>query len=152
MPGWIDKVLHFIGFSDNYVEEDEDDVPQVIEGSSRKRAPVLSLHSSPDLKIVVVSPTSFEESEKLASHLKNRRPLIINFDNVPKETAQRIIDFLSGAVFALNGGTWKVTAETFLFIPSNISIYSEELTGDLRERLPFKWDQGGIKDRFQEKG
>jgi len=153
LPGWLDKVMHFIGFSDNYAEEDEDGTPQVLEsGSFHKKAPVLSLHSSPDLKIVVVSAGSFEESEKLAAHLKNRRPVIVNFDNVPKEIAQRIIDFLSGAVFALNGGTWKVTAETFLFIPSNISVYSEEQAGDLRDRLPFKWDQGGMKDRFQEKG
>ncbi len=151
MPGWLDKVLHFIGFGDNYTDEDEDDPQQVVESGQRKRAPVLSLHSSPDLKIVVMSPESFEESEKLAGHLKNRRPVIVNFDNTSKEIAQRIIDFLSGAVFALNGGTWKVTAETFLFMPSNISIYSEALIDDQREHMTAKWDQGGIRDRFQEK-
>ena len=151
MPGWWEKFLNFIGFSDSYVEEEEDDFPQVVESRSRKRAPVLSLHSSPDLKIVVASPVSFEESEKLAGHLKNRRPVIVNFDGASKETAQRIIDFLSGAVFALNGSTCKVAAETFLFNPSNVSVYSEDLTGDLRERLPLKWDQGVMRDHFQEK-
>jgi cell division inhibitor SepF len=153
LPSWLERVLHFIGFSDNYDEEEDDDSSQLMEERvSRKRAPVLSLHSSPDLKIVVVSPLCFEEAEKLASHLKNRRPLIVNFNNAPKDEAQRIIDFLSGAAYGLSGSTRKVTADTFLFIPSNFSIYTEDMSGDLRERLLFKWDQGGMRDRLQEKG
>jgi cell division inhibitor SepF len=152
LPSWWEKFLSFIGFTDDGVEEEEDDVPQLTGRGSRKQAPVLSLHSAPDVKIVVVSPVSFEESEKLAGHLKNRRPVIVNFDGAPKETAQRIIDFLSGAVFALNGSTCKVAADTFLFNPSNVTVYSEDLSGDLRERLSLKWDQGGMRDIFQEKG
>jgi cell division inhibitor SepF len=152
LPSWWEKFLSFVGFTDDGVEEEEDDAPQVAGNGSRKQAPILSLHSAPDVKIVVVSPGCFEEAEKLAGHLKNRRPVIANFNGTPKETAQRIIDFLSGAVFALNGSTCKVTAETFLFNPSNVSVYSEDLSGDLRERLSLKWDQGGIRDIFQEKG
>jgi cell division inhibitor SepF len=152
LPNWWEKFLNFVGFTDDGVEEEEDDVPQVTGRSSRKQAPILGLHSAPDMKIVVVSPEGFEEAEKLAGHLKNRRSVIVNFNGTPKETAQRIIDFLSGAVFVLNGSTCKVTAETFLFNPSNVSVYSEDLSGDLRERLSFKWDQGGIRDLFQEKG
>lgn len=136
MPAWFDKVLNFLGFADNYSDEDVDDLQQPVEIGHRRRAPVLSLHSSPDLKIVVMSPTSFEESEKMAGHLKNRRPVFVNCDHTPKETAQRIIDFLSGAVFALNGSTHKVAAETFLFIPSNVTVYSEDLPGDL-----LKWER-----------
>lgn len=152
MPGWLEKIFKFVGFSDNYDEEEDDDSPQPAETGPRKRAPVLSLHSAPDLKIVVVSPVGFEESEKLAGHLKNRRPLIVNFKNAPKETAQRIIDFLSGAAYGLSGSTQRITADTFLFIPSNFSVYSEDLSGDLGERLLFNWDQGGMRDRLEEKG
>lgn len=154
MPVWWEKLLSFIGFSDSYEDGDEDEgeLSQVIEGRSRKRAPVLSLHSASDVKIVVVSPVSFEESERLAGHLKNRRPVIINLEFASKETAQRMIDFLSGAVFALNGSTCKVAAETFLFNPSNVSVYPEEPTGDLRDRLSLKWDQGVMRDSFQDKG
>jgi cell division inhibitor SepF len=152
LPNWWEKFLSFVGFADERVEEEEDDVLQVSGKASRKQAPILSLHSAPDVKIVVVSPEGFEEVEKLAGHLKNRRPVIVNFNGTSKEIAQRIIDFLSGAVFALNGSTCKVTAETFLFNPSNISVYADDLSGDLRERLSLKWDQGGIRDLFQEKG
>jgi cell division inhibitor SepF len=153
LPSWWEKFLSFVGFADDSVEEEEEgDILQASEKSPRKQAPILSLHSSPDVKIVVVSPEGFEEVEKLAGHLKNRRPVIVNFRGTPKETAQRIIDFLSGAVFALNGSTCKVTPETFLFNPSNISVYSDDLSGDLRERLSLKWDQGGIRDLYQEKG
>lgn len=152
MPNWWEKILSFVGFADDCAEEEEDDVLQAPGKAPRKQAPILSLHSAPDVKIVVVSPEGFEEVEKLAGHLKNRRPVIVNFNGTPKETAQRIIDFLSGAVFALNGSTCKVAAETFLFNPSNVSVYADDLSGDLRERLSLKWDQGGIRDIFQEKG
>jgi len=152
LHSWWEKLLIFIGFTDDGVEDEEDESPHAPERGARKQAPILSLHSAPDVKIVVVSPENFEESEKLAIHLKNRRPVIVNFEDAPKETAQRIIDFLSGAVFALNGSTCKVAAETFLFNPSNVSVYSEDLSGDLRERLTFKWDQVGVRDLFQEKG
>jgi cell division inhibitor SepF len=135
LPGWWEKVLNYVGFADSYVEEEEDDFSRVVESHPRKRAPVLSLHSSPDLKIVVAAPVSFEDSEKLAGHLKSRRPVIANFDGASKEAAQRVIDFLSGAVFALNGSTCKVTGETFLFNPSNVSVYSEDLPGDMWEHL-----------------
>lgn len=151
MPSWWEKFLSFIGFADDSVEEEADDALQVTGRNPHKPAPVLSLHSAPDVKIVVVSPEVFEEAEKLAGHLKNRRPVIVNFNCTPKETAQRIIDFLSGAVFALNGSTCKVAAETFLFNPSNVSVYTDDLSGDLRERLSLRWDQGGIRDILQEK-
>lgn len=139
--------MNFIGLSDNYEEEEEEEELQPVEVRSRNKGAVLSLHSNPEMKIIVVKPLTFEEAEKLAGHLKNRKPVIVNFENTPKETAQRIIDFLSGAVMALNGSTLKVTGQTFLFVPSNVSVHSDEIAGDLRERFFFKLEQGGAKDR-----
>jgi cell division inhibitor SepF len=152
--GWLEKTLGYLGFSENEADEEDDDVQsstQTLDGPTRKRTPVLSLHSAPEVKIAVTSPTSFGEAEKLAAHLKSRRPVIVNFEGTSKDVAQRIIDFLSGTVYALNGSTCKVAAETFLFNPSNTSVYTEEIA-DLRERLALRWDQGTVKDLFQEKG
>ncbi|MDH7576436.1 MAG: cell division protein SepF [Bacillota bacterium] len=150
--GWLEKIMSFIGFADNYEDEEDDDPVPVVEERSRKRAPVLSLHASPEAKIMVVSPVTFDEAEKIASHLKGRKSVIVNFEHTPKDTAQRIIDFLSGAVFVLNGGTLKITAETFLFVPSNFSIHPEGLTNEWKDNPFLEMGPGGVKDRFQEKG
>jgi len=144
--------MSLIGFTENYEDEEDEDSAEELEGRARKRAPVLSLHTSPEAKIIVVSPVAFDEAEKIASYLKGRKSVIVNFEHTPKETAQRIIDFLSGAVYVLNGSTLKITAETFLFVPSNFSVHPEGSTDEIKENLFLKWDQGGIKDRFEEKG
>ncbi len=145
--GWFEKFMNFIGLSDNYEEEEEEELQPVEVRSRSNKGAVLSLHSAPEMKIIVVKPLTFEESEKLVGYLKNRKPVIVNFENTPKDIAQRIIDFLSGAILALNGSTLKVTAQTFLFVPSNVSVHSGEIPGDLRERFFHKLDQGGIRDR-----
>lgn len=152
-PGWLERFMNFMGLADPEDEvEEEEVIPRSVDGRGRNKAAVLSLHTAPDVKIVVVSPVSFDEAEKLAGHLKSRKPVIVNFEQTPKEIAQRIIDFLSGAVLALNGSTRKVTVQTFLFVPSNVSILADELASSLRERLFFKLDQGGAGDRYQEQG
>lgn len=144
--GWLEKIMSFMGFSDSYEDEEEEkEEARLTRSNSRGRAPVLSLHTSPEVKIIVISPKSFDEAEQLATHLKGRKSLVVNLENIPKDAAQRIIDFLSGTVFALGGSVLKIRAETFLFVPGNVSI--------LTEGLPkFRWEKGGIKDSYQEKG
>lgn len=145
--GWYEKLLDFLGLSD---QEEELDAPQEVleeEFKGRKRAPVVSIHTSPEVRIIVMSPTSFEEAEKLAGHLKSRKPVVVNFAGAPREVAQRLLDFLSGTVYALNGSMQKVAKETFLFVPSNIIVCSDGAGSDMREQLLMKLDQGGVKDR-----
>lgn len=144
--GWYEKVLSVLGYSDQedeyeaFEEYDEDDQ------KGRKRAPVLSLHTSPEVKIIVLTPTAFDEAEKAANHLKSRKPVVLNFNRTTKEVAQRILDFLSGTVFALNGSMQRVSKETFLFVPNNITVYSEVPGGNMQDRLMLKLDREGVND------
>lgn len=130
---WFDKLMNLFGLSGSEDEEEEEVPPLEVHRRSSAKGTVLSLHTAPEMKIVVVRPTSFEESEKLVNFLKNRRPIIVNFEDAPKEIAQRIVDFLSGAVLALNGSMLKITAQTFLFVPSNVTVNAGEVFGDFRE-------------------
>ncbi len=131
--GWFDKLMNLFGLSGSEDEEEEEVPPLEVNRRGSAKGTVLSLHTTPEMKIVVVRPTSFEESEKLVNFLKNRRPIIVNFEDAPKEIAQRIVDFLSGAVLALNGSMLKITAQTFLFVPSNVTVNAGEVFGDFRE-------------------
>ncbi|AFV11505.1 cell division protein SepF [Thermacetogenium phaeum DSM 12270] len=141
MSSWYEKLLDLLGLSDKD-DGDLDTSPQDFEEEFRghKRAPVVSIHTSPEVKIVVVAPASFEEAEKLAGHLKSRKPLVVNFANASREIAQRLLDFLSGTVYALNGNMQRIDKETFLFVPSNIIVCSEGVGSNLREQLHVKID------------
>ncbi len=138
---WFEKLMSFIGFGDNYEEDDEGELLSPTE-KRRGKTPVLSLHTNPEMKIVVVSPKSFEDVEQLATHLKSRKPVVVNLSQTPKDVGRRIIDFLSGAVFALGGNTSKVTADTFLFVPSNVTILpGDSLIEFSRNNLPRKFEE-----------
>lgn len=83
------------------------------------------------MRLVIARPQSFEQAAGLAENLKNYRPLIVNVEGITVEEARRIIDFLSGAAYALGGRVRKVTGGIFLFTTSNV-----DLSGDLEEQIP----------------
>jgi cell division inhibitor SepF len=83
--GLFDKIANLLGYTDQ--DDELEGFEDEYEGGSkgRKRAPVLSLHTSPEVKIVVMTPEGFDEAEKIANHLKNRKPVIVNFSKITKE-------------------------------------------------------------------
>ncbi len=78
------------------------------------------------MKLVVIEPSSFEESPKLVDSLKERKPVIINLEDIDAETARKIFDFLSGATYALNGNVQKIANNIFVFAPDNVDISASE--------------------------
>jgi len=74
------------------------------------------------MRLVVVHPQSYEQGAALAENLKNFRPVIVNLERMEPEEARRLVDFLSGAAFALGGQVRKVSHGIFLFTPSNIDL------------------------------
>ncbi|WP_258359347.1 cell division protein SepF [Moorella sulfitireducens] len=82
------------------------------------------------MRLVIARPQSFDQAAALAENLKNYRPLIVNVEALPFDEARRIIDFLSGATYALGGRVRRVTSGIFLFTSSNV-----DLSGDLEEQV-----------------
>lgn len=127
----VDKVLGFMGFEEEPAEEEkerfweeEEVVPQV-----KRRGQVVSLHTQRQVRVIVAEPKVFDDVQGIAEHLKNRRPVIVNLEHVDSELARRVVDFVSGATYALNGSMQKVGTGIFLFVPSNMDI-----AGDIKER------------------
>lgn len=87
-----------------------------------KSGNLVSIHSSKNLKVVVCEPERFDEVQSLADHLKNRKQVILNFENTNPEISQKIIDFISGAVYALDGQSQQLGRHIFLFAPSNVEV------------------------------
>ena len=99
---------------------------------------VVSLPVQRQVRVVVVEPKVFDEVKDIAENLKNRRPVIVNLEQATPELARRVVDFVMGASYALNGSQQKVGSGIFLFVPSNMDI-SSELKEQGREKGMFSW-------------
>jgi cell division inhibitor SepF len=79
------------------------------------------------MKVVVIEPKSFDDVQQVANCLKEKRPVVINFERTDAEVAHRIIDFISGTTYALAGDIKKLGHNVFLCAPSNVSVsYTQE--------------------------
>ncbi len=117
--GAIQRLMGFLGFDDDAEEE------PLEEGEERRRAPILRLHTARQLEIVVLQPRTFDDARTAAEYLKGRRPIVVNLREADREVAQRIVDFLCGVDYALDGHLQRVAEDIFLFTPSHVVISAE---------------------------
>ncbi len=120
--GAMEKFMTFLGFT----EEVDENGTEGAEGAvPARRSPVFSLHAQRQWEIVVIEPRSLEDARRGADFVKARRPVFVNLQGVEPDLARRIVDFLSGATYALDGHLQRVGEEMFLFTPSNVAITAE---------------------------
>lgn len=75
--------------------------------------------------MVVVSPKNYKDAEKIGAHLKESRPVVINLEKTDKGEAERIVDFVNGVMYALEGNIDKISEGIYLCAPSNMSVDRE---------------------------
>jgi len=147
MSATLEKVKAFFGM-DSLFEEEE-----IIEERYAPRAPrqqkvanmhdyappaprknkIININTTAILDVVIVTPESFEEAQDIADNIKAKRPCVMNLELVDKAIARRIVDFLSGTVYAVDGNIQKVSNGIFLITPYNVNIM-----GDFRDELKHK--------------
>ena len=71
-------------------------------------------------KLILLEPRAYSESQQIADHLKNRHTVVVNLKRVTSDQAKRIVDFLSGCVYAIGGDLQKIGGGIFLCTPNNI--------------------------------
>ncbi len=126
--GVIDSVWKWFGVQTE-VEEEYTEQPIMPDRENKVNSNIVSIHTSTkNLKVIVCEPERFEEVQALAEHLKNRKQIILNFESTPPEVSQRIIDFISGAVFSLDGQSQQLGKNIFLFAPSTVEVTTEHKT------------------------
>lgn len=110
---------------------------------SRKSKVVNMSGSSSSLStsnMVIQQPTEYNNAKEIARYLKDRQPVIVNLEKLDKVTAQKFVDFLSGAVFALDGRIQKVSNGIIVAVPSNMGItgyISDEIPSSIFAELDF---------------
>jgi len=80
-------------------------------------------------KLILLEPRAYSESQQIADHLKNRHTVVVNLKRVTTDQAKRIIDFLSGTVYAIGGDLQKIGGGIFLCTPKDIKV-DGKITGD----------------------
>ena len=96
------------------IVEDLEDEDEVEEG---KKMPTTGSG-----KMILLEPRAYSESQQIADHLKKRNTVVVNMKRVTPDQAKRIIDFLSGTVYALGGDLQKVGAGIFLCTPKDVDV------------------------------
>ncbi|MFA9557377.1 cell division protein SepF [Evansella sp. AB-rgal1] len=91
--------------------------------NDREKSNVVSLTSIQNqAKVILVEPHNYDEVQEIADHLKNRRSVVINLQRLPHEQAKRIVDFMSGTVYAISGDIQKLGYNIFLCTPDNVDV------------------------------
>ena len=133
----------------DFDEDDEDDYTAPVKSksafSNNKVTPMRqpSRRSSVNMEVCVIKPTSVEDSREITETLLSGRTVILNLEGLDLEIAQRIIDFTSGATFAISGNLQKISNYIFLVTPTNVDI-----SGDLQDLLNTSLDSSSMRSRF----
>lgn len=98
---------------------------------------------APNMEVCVIKPSSVEDAREITETLLSGRTVILNLEGLDLEVAQRIIDFTSGATFAINGNLQKISNYIFLVTPTNVDI-----SGDLQDLLNTSFDASSMRSRF----
>ncbi len=91
---------------------------------------VVNINATTQMQVVLVKPDRFDNVSEIAEHLRNRHAVVLNLESTNKDVARRLVDFLSGCAFALDGKIKKIAISTYIITP-----YNMDIVGDLIDEL-----------------
>ncbi len=116
-------------YNDGYGAEDEvAETEEAYQEPARETPAFNSVNlSGSAIELKVVKPTSFNNAPQIADHLLGNRTVVLNLEVTNKETAKRLIDFLSGIAYAIRGDIRKVANNTYVISPGNVSVTGDSI-------------------------
>lgn len=145
MREWWRKTLTYFGLSEDedyedyeeeqeeigvYEEKEPSTVRRIRRGPDLERvertAALRSVSSPQQSRVHIVEPRNFNDAQRIAEKFKADIPVILNLQQSDKELSKRLIDFVSGLTYGLNGGMQRVAEKVFLLTPSNVGVSAEE--------------------------
>ena len=115
------------GYNDGYDSyddvADEGGVNESVQAQPRSNGGVLSASA---LEMKVIKPDRFEAVTQIAEHLLAHKTVVLNLEETNKETIRRIIDFMSGVAFAIEGNIKRVASSTYVITPKNVEVSGEQ--------------------------
>ncbi len=123
----------------DYENEQEEEDKKIFGRKNNSKVVNMQQGQPNAIKMVISQPTTFEQSDEICSFLKERKSVIVNLEYVNKDVARRIVDFISGGVYALDGYIQKVSNSIFLVAPSNYEITNEMAREEIKSKLSVSW-------------
>ena len=132
--GFLGRINDMFRDTDSYVDEEEEsfvpsdeEAPETIEPKTIPTAApkTTGVGSSSALEMKVVKPERIDSAFGIGEHLLARRTVVLNFEETNKETVRRILDFLGGVVFAIEGNIKKVSDATYIVTPKNVDVTAD---------------------------
>lgn len=124
----LDKIKNFFGVEGDSVESNdiggEDEFYKVGRGEE-------DLSATGKNKMILFEPRAYSESTQIIDYLKNRNTVVVNLKRVTPDQAKRIIDFLTGGLYAMNGNLQKLGGGIFLCAPNNVNVEGK-ITDDVK--------------------
>lgn len=90
--------------------------------STRTSEAVKALSANKDSHLVLFEPRAYAEAQEIANYLKQKRVAVVNLHRLQKEQSKRVIDFLSGVIYAIDGDIQEIGPKIFLCTPKNIGV------------------------------
>ena len=144
MANMLDRLLNAVGW-DPEVEDTEDIFEKPTKSSEKKQTngKVVAMPVSGGSTLNVLYPESFDEARSICQFLRLNQAVIVNLENMNRDNAQRIVDFISGAVYSLDGGIKKISAGIFVVTPSTFIVEEntngEDVAKELEDKAMSPW-------------
>ena len=132
---------HFMGYGQKvkkwFFDEDGDEVEEYDEVEidtepktslfeqakfSKTSDAIKALNANKDSQLILFEPRAFAETQDIANYLKQKKAAVINLHRLQKEQSKRVVDFLSGVIFAIEGDIQRIGPRIFLCTPKNIGV------------------------------
>ena len=105
--------------------------PQPMSVQPRRNNRVVNINATTKLAVVLVKADQFNNVADIADHLKNKMTVVLNLETTDKETSKRMLDFMSGVTYAIEGKIKRVASDTYLITPLDVEIVGDDLISDL---------------------
>lgn len=124
------KFKTFFALEDEYEEieeidqfsDDDYEVSRSLKPTNKQNIVSLQSVKNASSKMVLFEPRVYAEAQEIADHLKNKKAVVVNLQRISHDQAKRIIDFLSGTVYAIGGDIQKIGMNIVLCTPENIDV------------------------------
>lgn len=131
--GVMNRIMNYIGLQEEeeiiererIVEQSEEYVETSPADIRKNKGNIVSIHSQKNMKVIICEPRQYDETQEIqeiADHLRSRRSVVVNLHKARPDQGLRIVDFLSGTVYALNGTISRVGPNIFLCTPDTVDI------------------------------
>lgn len=137
----FEKIKKFIG-------EDGSEIEQIAQDNNEYyKETFKQTNNNQGNKMILLEPRAFSEAQTIADYLKARNTVVVNLKRVTPEIAKRIVDFLSGSVYAIGGDLQKLGNGIFLCTPNNVNVEGK-ISGDEKPAPKQKQTKKEEEDEF----